>query len=659
MTQATKHKKNSISFTNILTIAFFSLSFLVLSISGILQILSFSQTQQVSAASKLQVIAQKAGDAVINFIEGKTTILETAGAGIKAVIDSPDKIQEIMSSLLGQQADFKQIILFDNNDLMLANISRFSQNALNQFHAKVQSEMLAEVKEKEKYISSVYYDEINVEPIITIIITVRVSREHKFRLACEINLKFMKELMKNLKVGNTGVAYVVNRKGTLIAYRDDTLVQKSVNLGKLKIVKDFMDNTKNTHSDRITNFKGINGKSVAGTYIPLVSPDWAVVTEIPWEEVNREVIINTILTIIINLVMAGLGGLVGLFIARKLVVPIMNLTKTAKAIAFEEKQLEAELSAIREVKSLAEAFNSMTIQLQNKADGFRKMNDKLTEIINTSQKTIVDLNSTSREIEAAAQEQTSGANEFASGITEVSATLEQLTITAKQITKNVGELVFSSEEVIKLLKESEKQLLNAVNLLEDVGKISTQNASKVNELGNRSNLINEMVETIKEIANKTNILSINASIEASQSGEAGARFSVVAAEIRELSKETIVSAKKAENAAREIQELLNTIIISSESESMKVLGSGTALKSIYSNVDNVMKKINNNYDFTQKIDVSIKQQESGSRQASDTMRQMAEIARQSAETARQTASSVQDIVKISVELDNITKRFDS
>ncbi len=339
--------------------------------------------------------------------------------------------------------------------------------------------------------------------------------------------------------------------------------------------------------------------------------------------------------------------------------PILNLTTVASRIANGEMDLKASEINTRskEVESLAKNFNSMTTQLKSTAEGFKNNNEILIEIINKAKEIIMNLNSSSKEIEAAAQEQTSGANEHASGITEVTATLEELTITAKQITKNVGELVLSSEEVIKSLHENESQLIETVSQLDDVGNISKNNAKEIGELGKRSVLINEMVELIKEVANKTNILSINASIEASRSGEAGTGFSVVAAEIRELSKETITSAKEVEKAAKEIQDFLNSIIISSESESDKVIKSGKTVKVIYDNIESIVSKINNNYSFTQKIDVSIKQQESGSKQAADTMKQMAEIARQSAETSRQILLVVKDIVNLSIGLDDVVKKF--
>ena len=386
-------------------------------------------------------------------------------------------------------------------------------------------------------------------------------------------------------------------------------------------------------------------------------------------------LIQTILQTIILIVI--LSFLTYIIINLFLDKPLKQIIQTAKRIAAGETELQADTNGPVEISTLAIAFNSMTTQLSNKAEEFKKAseesnrlaqdfrqaseeakrtNEILKEVIAKAKEIIVNLNSSSKEIEAAAQEQTSGASEHASGITEVSATLEELTITAKQITKNVGELVLSSEEVIKLLEESEERLLHTVSQLEEVGRISTTNTSEIGELGKRSIIINEMVELIKEVANKTDMLSINASIEAARSGEAGAGFSVVASEIRELSKETINSAKNVEKAAKEIQDFIKSIIVSSETESEKVLESGKVVTTIYDNMQSIGSKINNNYSFTQKIDVSIRQQESGSRQAADTMKQMAEISRQSAETARQTSLAVKDIVNFSTELDDTVKK---
>ena len=365
--------------------------------------------------------------------------------------------------------------------------------------------------------------------------------------------------------------------------------------------------------------------------------------------------------LIMGLALFGLMMACLIIITNIITAPIARLTSLAVSISQGDNTATVAIGSgrSREITALAGALEGMTGELQRRAERFRSANTVLEEIIHKAKDIVVNLNSSSREIEAAAQEQTSGTNEFASGITEVSATLEELTITAKQITKNVGELVLASEESIKNLKQSEGQLLQTVSQLSEVGAISRQNAREISELGKRSVIINEMVELIKEVANKTNILSINASIEASRSGEAGSGFAVVAAEIRELSKETISSAKNVEKAAREIKDFIGSIIVATENESAKVVESGTTVKSISDNIAGMSEKIGNNYSFTQKIDVSIKQQEHGSKQAADTMRQMAEISRQSANTARQILQAVKEIVELAAGLNETIDKFKS
>ena len=373
----------------------------------------------------------------------------------------------------------------------------------------------------------------------------------------------------------------------------------------------------------------------------------------PANIIDKKVYEITFLAFIVFIISSFFFATVIIFTSQSITKPLKMITETASRIAAGEINLKASVKGKGEVGTLANAFNSMTEQLNNKITDSRKLNMILLEIITKAKQIIINLNSTSKEIEVASQEQLSSTSENASSITEVGATLQELSITAKQITGNVGELVLSSEEVVKLLKENEKLLLQTVTQFEEMGLSSASNAAEIAELGKRSAIINEMAEVIKEVANKTNILSINASIEASQSGEAGTRFSVVAAEIRELSKETIDSAKKAELAAKEIQNFLKKIITSAERESQKVIEGVNSSREILDKIESIVSKINNNYTFTQKINVSIKQQESGSIQAAETMRQMAEISRQSAETVRQTLSAVKDIVNLSAELEQM------
>lgn len=319
------------------------------------------------------------------------------------------------------------------------------------------------------------------------------------------------------------------------------------------------------------------------------------------------------------------------------------------------------------IQALATGFTALSVAVmtfllagmnnRNIINKIDKQNKDLQEILVKLKKAIIELVAISREMHASVEEQNSSATQQASGITEVSATLEELSITANQITENASDLVVASEETIQKLTDGQSELDSTVKRLDDVSRISRNNNNLIQQLGKRSKLINQMVEIIKDIANKTNMLSVNASIEASRAGESGKGFSVVASEIREMSKETIVTAKKVEETAFEIQTFINDIVIASVSETDKVQQSAEVSKNLFGTINQVVEMINKNYSFTQKIDVSITQQENGSRQAAETMRQLTEVANQAAMVAKQTAKAVQNIVDLSNDLESLVQKY--
>jgi methyl-accepting chemotaxis protein len=646
-----EHKvKRAFSLTTTLALAFSLLCMVSLAISGLVQGLVVTGAQQEAIKNRQELIAREAKNAVSSFIQDKERLLITAVDLTNMGVSSRDRQRQVIDNLLA----------LEPNGEVLASGSRLSRSDTQRFLGLLTGATAAAIKKESLYTSDVYIENLTGEPMMIISVPARDAfKDVRGILVTELGLKFMWDLMGTINVGANAASntYVVDRQGALIAFRDVTRVLKGEKVDSLKAVAEFIRAPQSKTAADIWTYQGLTGETVVGTYLPLGSPDWAVVTEMPATEANREVTTIIGASTLTTVVMIIIAVIIGIIMARRLSAPLVKLTATAAAIAGGDMVHEARVTGSKEVIGLAKAFNSMTTQLRNKADSFRDANQILTEIVGTAKEIVLSLNSTAREIETAAQEQTTASNQHASGITEVNATLQELTITARQITTNVGELVLASEESIKTLKSSEQKLLVTVAQLDDAGAISRANTAQIGELGKRSVLINEMVELIKEVANKTNILSINASIEASRSGEAGSGFSVVAAEIRELSKETIDSAKKADKAAKEIQDFLNAIIVSSGHESAKVQESGATVKEISKAMGEVVGKINSNYSFTQKIDVSIKQQESGSVQAAETMRQMAEIARQSAEIARQTLTAVKDIVRLTVNLEGTVGKF--
>jgi len=365
MKDQTKKPQMALSLANTLALAFFILSIVVLLISGSLQLFSNIQTQRIVISSNQQLVAQDATKTVSSFIQEKFSVLEASLRLTDLVTASPEEQKLILNSLLGLQPAFRQLVLLNAQDQESAQVSRLSRAASGRFTDRVKGDVLAQMKQRGKYLSSVYIDPLTSEPLVIMAVPVNdVFGEFKGSLVVEVNLKFMWNLVDQLKVGETGCAYVVDRQGNLIAFGDTARVLKGENVGHLKVVSEFIHNPVSIRSSEANIYQGIMGVTVVGTYVPLGMPDWAVVTELPWEEAYRDTIRDVVVSSGGTLVMAVLAGVVGVYVARRLAVPLVHLMETATRIAGGERELQAVVDGPKEAASLAIAFNSMTAQLR-------------------------------------------------------------------------------------------------------------------------------------------------------------------------------------------------------------------------------------------------------------------------------------------------------
>ncbi len=361
------------SLTTTLTLAFLALSVAALLISGGLQLFSNIRIQQAAISNNQQLIAQDAARTVSAFIQEKFNVLETA-----IWLTDPDRLSrqeqlQVLQSLLGLNPSFKQLVLLDTHDRQLTHASRLSQTITSQIPSQVKDYMSAQIRKKKRYISQVYIHRATSEPLVLMAVPViNVFGDLKGSLIAEVNLKFMWDLVDKLAVGKTGCAYVVDRQGNLIAFGDAARVLKGENVADVKAVNEFIHGPPSIRPKSVHMYHGIMGNTVVGTYVPLGIPDWAVVTEISWREAYQEVIRVVAYSIAITFAIAILASLVGIYVARRLSVPLIHLMETATKISAGEKDLQAVVTGPREVVNLASAFNSMTWRLRKSLEGLEK-----------------------------------------------------------------------------------------------------------------------------------------------------------------------------------------------------------------------------------------------------------------------------------------------
>ncbi|BAK72610.1 methyl-accepting chemotaxis protein [Arcobacter sp. L] len=246
--------------------------------------------------------------------------------------------------------------------------------------------------------------------------------------------------------------------------------------------------------------------------------------------------------------------------------------------------------------------------LLNLANGVNTLGDSITQMLKENKTNGLTLDESSDILLANVDKLNISSNEAAASLEETAAALEQITSNIRNNTQNIAKMASYSNSVTKSASDGEK--------------LANQTTQSMDEINNQVNLINEAITVIDQIAFQTNILSLNAAVEAATAGEAGKGFAVVAQEVRNL-------ASRSAEAAKEIK-----IIVENAT---KKANDG---KEIASNMISGYKELNQNISQTinliQDIEMSSKEQLSGIEQINDAVNQLDQQTQQNAAVASQT-----------------------
>lgn len=358
------------SLTVTFAVASFILSVAILLANGGLAFYTNYLNIRETITVRQYALAQSASHTVTDFIEQKFAGLETAVGFSNPVSAGAAGREDTMDGLLGIHPAFRQIALVDRQGRLIAEVSRVSQSLSPQFMLELTGDALNQTADGLRYVSPVYIDDVTSEPMIALSVPVtNPVGEYQGTLVAEVNLKFMWELVDHLQAGETGYAYVVDAQGNLIAFGDTTRVLAGENARNVEEVKKFVEHPSSqvTVPTDVKAYKGLMGSSVLGVYYPLGMPEWAVVVEIPTAEAYQPVAQNLIYAAFTMLVMAFLAGVAGVFMARRLTVPLLDLSATAVEISNGNLQAQARVASTDEIGQLATAFNAMTAKLARRA----------------------------------------------------------------------------------------------------------------------------------------------------------------------------------------------------------------------------------------------------------------------------------------------------
>ncbi|MDI1443134.1 methyl-accepting chemotaxis protein [Polyangium sp. 6x1] len=266
------------------------------------------------------------------------------------------------------------------------------------------------------------------------------------------------------------------------------------------------------------------------------------------------------------------------------------------------------------------------------------------------------MQSAAAELEAAATQQVRGAKEQASSATEVSTTVRELAVTARQVSESAQRVTRMASDTAQSARGGDQVLVTAQ---ESMGAVHRQVQAIVGhmlDLGRKSQEIGGILDIINELSEQTNILAINATIEAVGAGESGRRFGVVASEIRKLADRVGMSTKEIRRLIDDIRGAANTTVMATEDGAKAVESSTRRFDDVAENLRRIIDYVNGTAEAAREIELSTKQQTTAMEQVSSAVMEVAQTARETEVSSAQTLQTASEVVAISEGLRQLIER---
>lgn len=341
---------------------------------------------------------------------------------------------------------------------------------------------------------------------------------------------------------------------------------------------------------------------------------------------------STVITVILNILGIALAVLFAFIIGENIVRPIKQLVANLEEIANGNLQKRAIDSKRRdEIGMLIRAFESFL--------------DRFREQISEINKMVLHLAASANEMSATSAQLGSSASETAASVMETATTTEEIRQVAQTTKDLAGTVTASSDQSYALSKESMTAILQ---MGENVQKIKSQmdNISQsLLNLSEQSQMIAEITAAVDEIAEQSNLLAVNAAIEAAKAGEQGKGFAVVAQEVKSLADQSKQSTRQVRKILTDIQKATSGALMAVEQGNKEMLQGADKMNQVDASMRAIAESLSKSVQLVQQIAYAVEQQFTGIDQINSAMNNVKTASAQNADAARnleQVAASISD-----------------
>ncbi|MGD8571347.1 MAG: methyl-accepting chemotaxis protein [Gammaproteobacteria bacterium] len=284
------------------------------------------------------------------------------------------------------------------------------------------------------------------------------------------------------------------------------------------------------------------------------------------------------------------------------------------------------------------------------ADAINYAIDALRRLVSTINETTVQVSSAAQETQATAMHLAEASDHQAEQITAASAAINEMAISIEHVSNNATESSSVANKSVDIAKKGSKAVQDTIFGMDSIREQIQETSKRIKRLGESSQQIGDMVELINDIADQTNILALNAAIQAAMAGESGRGFAVVADEVQRLAEKSTDATKQIEALVKTIQSDTNEAVASMEQSTAGVVtGAQLALRAGES-LEEIESVSTHLAELTQSISDSAQQQATAASSISESMNVIQEVTTQTSAGTNETSASIGNLAELSNEL---------
>jgi methyl-accepting chemotaxis protein len=470
----------------------------------------------------------------------------------------------------------------------------------------------------------------------------------------------LNEVTKSVHFGETGYAFMVNSIGTFISHRDADIVTRLYNPIDAAKSDIGAEPLAGAVSAMLKNDRGFLSYKIEKivTYASFVSIEgipWKFAVTVERNEFRENITRLTTLIIGAGLILLVIGIIITIFISRSVTRPIDFAVRALKDMGEGDltKRLE-EINSKDELGTLARYFNQTAAKIEElilaiiqRVLTLRQVSNRLSENMALTATSIKDINASVTNVSARIIEQNTSVDTSSAALMLVSENIDILNAEVTQQAQNVAHSTSAVEKMLASIKTVADTLAknnaNVKQLMEasDIGRNGLSDvAEDIRGIARESEGLLEINAVMENIASQTNLLSMNAAIEAAHAGESGKGFAVVSDEIRKLAESSSEQSKTISTVLKKIKSSIDKITVSTDS-----------VLSEFESIDGSIKTVAQQEDM---IRGAMEEQGEGSRRILDEIGQLQEITRKVKEGTARMLDSSKSIIKESRNLEGLS-----